>query len=156
MGLNLARLNNKDFAAGILYLTLGIGFAAASTRYKLGTSSNMGSGYLPFWMGIILAGIGIAVAVHAVRRDDPAARLERWDLRRMVLVLGAVALFGLLVKPLGIVVAMAILILVASLATPESRPRETLVSILVLPPVISLFFVKLLGMSFPLLPVFLN
>jgi len=53
-------------------------------------------------------------------------------LRTMGLVLAAVTLFGLLVKGLGMVVCVTILIVIASLASHESKAKEVIASVVFL------------------------
>ena len=76
--------------------------------------------------------------------------------RELLLILGSVALFGLLLPWLGMVISVAILILIAALASHEFHLRETLVSIVVLLVMSYLVFVKGLELQFPVWPTFLS
>ncbi|WP_252721220.1 hypothetical protein, partial [Acinetobacter nosocomialis] len=59
-------------------------------------------------------------------------KLEKWDLKGLLWIAGSVALFGLLLPPLGLVVSLAALIIVSSLASPEFGWRGTIVNTIVL------------------------
>jgi len=150
------RFNDKNLAAGLLYLAVGLAFALGARSYKLGSASNMGPGYLPFWIGVILACLGAAIAVAALWRRRPADPVERWDLRRLVLIVGSAALFGLLLRPLGLLVSTAVLVFMASFAGEDFHTRTTIASVILFPPFIAIFFVVILGMSFPIWPSFLD
>jgi hypothetical protein len=116
----------------------------------------MGSGFLPFWMGIILACLGALISAISLRKAHRVQRLEPWDIRRIVLILGSAALFGLLLSRIGLIASIAMLILMTSFASYDFRWRATLLSVLILPFAIGFFFVKVLGMSFPLWPEFMG
>src|SRR5687767_704082 len=95
--------NPKDVAAGALYVFVGVGFALGALAYRMGTAARMGPGYLPFWLGVILTGIGLLIIMKGLRRKTSRERLEGWDLRSLFLILGSVALFGIMLEPLGLV-----------------------------------------------------
>lgn len=152
----MQRFNDKNLAAGLLYLAVGLAFAVGARNYQLGSASNMGPGFLPFWLGVILACLGAIMAAAAVWRRRPADPVERWDLRRLVLIVGSAALFGLLLRPFGLLVSTAVLVFVASFARDGFRYRTTIASVLLFPPLVALFFVVILGMSFPIWPSVLD
>src|SRR5688500_6453894 len=64
---SLSIRNQKDFAAGALYIVVGLAFAIGATDYNLGTAARMGPGYFPFWLGLFLAAVGAVVLVRSVR-----------------------------------------------------------------------------------------
>jgi len=57
---NLVR--KRDFYAGALVILFGLVMALKGPSYKLGTLMHMGPGFLPTALGIILIGLGIAIA----------------------------------------------------------------------------------------------
>jgi putative tricarboxylic transport membrane protein len=52
--------------------------------------------------------------------------LGRWSVRGPLLVLGAVVAFGLAIRPLGLLIAGPLAIVIAALASDEVRWKETL------------------------------
>jgi len=50
--------------------------------------------------------------------------LERWNLRRLVLVLGAMVVFGLTVERLGLFIASLLAVAIAAMAGDRARMRE--------------------------------
>jgi putative tricarboxylic transport membrane protein len=92
-------MRRADRISGILLLVFGAGFAAGGCQYPYWTPNGPGSGFLPFWLGLVMAGLAAALLVGAVRRPDPG---EAWLphgrglVRLIVIVLGTVAFVWLL------------------------------------------------------------
>ena len=124
--------NQKDFAAGAIYVLAGAAFSIGALNYKLGDPARMGPGFFPFWIGILLVLVGVATALSSVRRGAPAEAIQRPELRAMAWIIGAVVLFGLLLQPLGLVLALVVLVLVSSRASHEFRWKGALVNTVVL------------------------
>ena len=58
--------SQRDFFAGLLYMTIGIAFAWGATNYTIGNGARMGPGYFPLLLGIVLAVIGAIVMFRAL------------------------------------------------------------------------------------------
>jgi hypothetical protein len=148
--------NQKDFAAGVLYILCGGGFSLGALQYKLGEAARMGPGYFPFWVGVLLAAVGVYTLVSSLRRGAGEERLVPPQLRTMGWILGAVVLFGLLLQPAGLIVALVTLVIVSSLGSHEFTWRGTLLNAAVL----TLFsvgaFVWGIHLQIPLWPSFFN
>jgi hypothetical protein len=54
----------------------------------------------------------------------PGASLEAWSVRRLVLVLGSMVVFGLTVERFGLLVAASLAVAIAAVAAPQPRWRE--------------------------------
>jgi hypothetical protein len=147
--------NQKNFAAGAMYLVFGMATAIGATRYNMGTAARMGPGYFPFWTGIILAFVGGVVLIGSLA-DRDAARLQRWHPRPLLLVLASVVAFGGVLRWGGLLLAIVALVLVSSLASREFNWRRTVMIAAVLVPLTVLIFVYGLNLSFSLLPPFLG
>ncbi len=145
--------NKRDLFAGLLFIAFGLVFLIVAQDYSLGTSRRMGPGYFPTILGAMQLLLGIAVLVAAflqVSRDDEPMTSTDW--RGLGLIIGSVMLFAQLLPVAGFVVAAPVLLMVASLASPESSWRERVVLTLVLTVGTILVFRVGLEMRFPLLP----
>ena len=143
--------NQTDFAAGLLAMAFGLFVAVyAAVHYKLGTAVRMGPGYFPAWIGGLLALLGLALALSSLRVDGPP--LHRMQLRPVLFVLGGSVVFGYALKPLGLVAATVLLVLIGAAGGREFRWREVLALAAALALFASLVFVTGLGLPFPLWP----
>ena len=116
--------NPKDFWAGALFIAIGIAALVIASRYALGTAARMGPGYFPRILGILLIVLGGILAVRGLRTSGPP--IPRFHWRPTLIVLGSVVLFGAIVRSVGVALSTVILIVSASAASREFRPREAL------------------------------
>ncbi|MEV0892613.1 tripartite tricarboxylate transporter TctB family protein [Promicromonospora sp. NPDC050262] len=61
-----------DLVAGLIFLGLGAAFAVGALGYELGALLEMGPGYVPLALGLVLAALGLATVVKAYVAPDPA------------------------------------------------------------------------------------
>ena len=121
----------KDFWSGIMFVVIGLAFALVAkgvkfgetvlmAGYAMGTPARMGPAFFPFWLGVILVVLGIVIAVVGYRTqggEDSAFPKFHWI--PILYVLGAVVLFGIILKPVGMLLAGIILVFIASYGNPE-------------------------------------
>lgn len=148
--------NPRDLVVGVAYIVLGAGFSVASLGYEMGTASRMDAGYFPFWLGVVLAGLGAVVSLRALSPHAPRTVLERWDLRSLLWMVGAVALFGATLRPLGLVLSLALLVVLSSMASRAFTWRGALLNATVLVALNLGVFVYGLSLPFPVWPAFLG
>jgi hypothetical protein len=146
--------NHRDFWAGILFLVTGILFMILSRQYQIGTAAKMGPGYFPTILGGLMAVLGLMVLLPAFK--GPQVKVTRIELRMILLVLVAVAVYAMALPTLGFIVALFLLILISSFASHEFNLKTTLISSVVLLGFSWLVFVKCLELQFPFLPTFLT
>ena len=73
-----------------------------------------------------------------------------------MVVLGSVVLFGAIVQPVGVALSTVILIVGASAASPEFRPREALIAGILLAALAVGVFVIGLKLQLPIWPAFIS
>jgi hypothetical protein len=145
----------KDFWSGVMFLAIGLAFVGFSQRYEMGSAQRMGPGYFPTALGALLALLGLVIAIKGLARAAPDGAIERFHFGPLAIVLGAVALFGLLLRPAGLVVALLVLIGVSAYASHEFRLREVVPLAAFLVALVLAVFVWGLGMVIPLWPAVL-
>jgi Zn-dependent protease with chaperone function len=143
-----------DFCVGALYLVVGSVCAVVAKGYSLGTPAQMGAGFFPFWLGVGLALLGLGAIVGAWSRQREAQALERWQLSSLGWILLGIALFALLLKTAGLILATIVLVLVSSRASHEFRWRASLISAVAVSGFCTLVFVGGLSLPMPLWPTF--
>lgn len=150
--------NRKDFWSGILFALLGVFFIVFAQEHELGQASRMGPAYFPTVLGILLAAIGLIVALLGYFRKAPITETGeimpfRWNV--LFLILGSILVFGLALNTFGLMLSLAAMILIAGLASPDFRFKETLAIILVMDLLAWLIFVYGVGMLVPVWPDFM-
>ncbi len=148
-----------------MFAAVGGAFAAVSSTYTIGTGARMGPGYFPLVLGVLLAALGVLIAVRSFTSGpeggDPVGRFA-W--RPLFFIIAANLAFGACLgglpsiglPPLGLILGIFILTFVASLASDEFNPKETLILSIVLSVFSYGAFIKLLNLQFPVWPAFLG
>lgn len=148
--------NRKDFWAGVMFIAFGVFFAGFGSHYKFGSAAQMGPGYFPTMLGMLVIVLGIVVAIGGLRTGATEERIAPFAWPTLLLVLGSVVLFGVLLQPLGLIVSLVVLVAVSSYASHEFTWRATLVNAAVLIGLCLLVFVWALKLQFPLWPTWLS
>jgi Tripartite tricarboxylate transporter TctB family len=58
----------SDLLAGGIFMAIGLAFAVTSGRYDIGSALQMGPGYYPLVLGVLLVGLGAGVSVEGLLR----------------------------------------------------------------------------------------
>jgi hypothetical protein len=148
--------NQKDVAAGLLYAAFGAAFSLGALNYKLGNPERMGPGFFPFWIGILLVVVGAFTIFSGVQATAAKEAVKRPHMGPLAWVIGGVVLFGLLLQPLGMVAALAVLVLVSSLASHEFTWKGTIATAVALILFSSAVFIWGINLQIPLWPSFLR
>jgi hypothetical protein len=142
--------NAKDLFAGLLFALVGVAAVVIGRDYPLGSASRMGPGYFPVLVGGLLILIGLIVAARALAaQPEPIGRI---DLKPVLLVIGAVALFAACIEKLGLAIAILLVVIVGYLANPQRKLVELLVLAAVLTAVSLGIFVYGLKLPFKVWP----
>ena len=149
--------SEKDFWSGLMFIVAGVGFAWGATNYSFGSAARPGPAYFPFGLGVILAGLGALVLFKSlVVETEGGDRIGSIAWKPLGIIVGSVALFGVLLPLLGMVIALPVLVLTAALAGDEFHFREALINGLVLMVASYGIFIKGLGLIIPVWPSFIG
>lgn len=118
--------NRQDFVAGLLFAATGGILAFISSGYEIGTAHQMGPGFAPLCLALLLAATGAMVALTALGRSGPQTGLPSWEFKPALIVLGSTALAGFLLPRAGLVATIVVLVLASSRASHEYRFRGAL------------------------------
>jgi hypothetical protein len=144
----------KDFLAGLMFVLFGLGAMVLSRGLTIGSAARMGPGYFPFALGLLLVVLGAVILTKSLLR---AKVLQSWpslQLRSLAIVLLSVFLFSQILKPFGLLLSTALLVLIVSKASHEFRWREALVNAAVLVVIVLAVFVYFLKFQIPVWPAF--
>lgn len=143
-------LLRQDFLGGLVIIAVA-GFAYWLARdLPGGASGGMGPGTLPKGLAVLLGLLGAALTVSSFLEEGPS--IDRWSIRGPVLILGALVVFGLAVRPLGLVVAGPLAIVIGGFASDEVRWGETLLFGVLMTTFCVGLFKFALGLPIPLAP----
>jgi putative tricarboxylic transport membrane protein len=150
MVLMSGKVLRQDFLGGVVILAVaGFAFWLASDLPG-GAGGGMGPETLPKGLAVLFGLLGLLLAVSALFEDG--LPLERWSIRAPLLILGALVVFGLAVRPLGLVVAGPLAIAVSAFASDEVRWKETIVFGVLMTVFCIGLFKFALGLPIPLAP----
>jgi putative tricarboxylic transport membrane protein len=152
----------KNFWGGVMFAVIGLIFAVIARGvpglafipgYTMGTPARMGPGFFPFYLGMIMLILGIIIAVNGIRTDGgKEGQLEKFHWGPVLWVLGAIVIFGLLLKPVGVLLDGIVLIVVASKGSHDFRIKPVLILAVCLTIFCALVFVVGLKLPIPLCP----
>jgi putative tricarboxylic transport membrane protein len=150
MALMRGKLLRQDFIGGLAIIAVAAFAGWLARGLPGGSGGGMGPGTLPKGLAVLLGLLGAVLCVSTF--FEKGAAIERWSVRGPVLILGAIIVFGLAVRPLGLVVAGPLAIVVSALASDEVRWGETLLFGVLMTAFCVGLFKLALGLPIPLAP----
>lgn len=159
-------MESKDLTwrpLGIACVALGLAAMYIASSYPYGTVTAMGPGFVPTAVAAILAALGALILVargRDVADGDEAGSeaaadrslLSRGFVRAVGSIGGAIILFGLAVRPLGLALTVFFCTMLAGLGHPGLRWRELILLAIGLAIASCVIFVLLLSQTIPMLP----
>jgi hypothetical protein len=112
----------KDFWSGLMFCGFAVVGILAARGYSLGAAGKMGPGYFPLLLGGVLALLGVVLIARSIVLDGEP--LPRFHVLPLAVIAVAVCLFGALIEPFGLVVALAVLAMLSAWAGPQFRWLE--------------------------------
>jgi hypothetical protein len=143
-------ITSRNFWAGLMFAAFGAAFMLGAGNYSMGSAVRMGPAYFPAIVGGMLTLLGLLVVLQAFFASGGS--VPRLHVRPLLIVLAGVCLFGALLRPLGLVLASAVLIVVGAFAGRHFRWLEVLVLTVILVAFSVAVFVYGLGLPFQLWP----
>ena len=142
-------LQNRDVLAGLVFMVFGVLAFVISRNYASGSLLDMGPGYFPRILSVLLSLLGALILLRGVK--SKLREGVSWAFLPLGILSLSMVLFGFLVERVGLVPSLAVLVLVSAAAGCEFKFRE----VVLLAAVVCLFavvvFVWGLKMRFPLL-----
>jgi putative tricarboxylic transport membrane protein len=108
-------VKKKDILSSLFWLAMGFGVCYGGYDLELGTLRDPGSGFMFFWVGVIMIGLSLAVLVKAIRMkpDQKGVGLLRGEVRwaKILSVLAALVLYAYVFTYLGFILSTVLLLL---------------------------------------------
>ncbi len=109
-----------------MFVVFGGAFIILARRYAMGSAGQMGPAYFPTVLGGILVVLGLVIFGRGFLSHLKDAGVPRLHLRPLCIILASVALFALLLRPAGLVIATFALIVLSAAGGAEFRFKQVL------------------------------
>jgi hypothetical protein len=126
----LSRLLSKDFLSGVMFIAFGLIALWFGRNLAMGTTVRMGPGYVPHMLAYIMMALGGIILVVALVTPGEITEAPKWKPITMVTI--GIVCFALLFESAGLIPALVVLILIASLGGDEFKITEVLFNMVVL------------------------
>ena len=166
--------SERDFWSGMMFVAVGVVFAIGATHYSMGPpcapgnpcaanlwarmaqlAAHPGPGYFPLALSVLVALLGAIVLFKSLTIEsvggDPIGAFA-W--RPLLIIVAAIAVFGLMLEPLGLALTVPVLVFVSSMAGAEFHWKGVVINAVVLTVGSWAIFIRGLKLTIPLWPVF--
>lgn len=115
----------QDYAGGVFLIVLATVGIAGTTTLNFQTSTGVGPGMMPRATGLIVAALGLILIINSlfIRGE----RLTRWSIRGMIFVLGSALVFAWTIRPLGLIVAGPLAVIISAFADKDTKWIEVII-----------------------------
>jgi len=140
--------DTRDIIGGFALVALGLFAALYAQRYDIGELQEMGPGYFPTALGILLAILGLFIAIPAFFREGTTIHIE-W--KSLIWVLISIAVFAIALNKAGLIFATILSVLAASVPSKSSWKTRGILALCIAAITYSVFLFGL-GMVLPVWP----
>ncbi len=141
--------SQQDFGAAVMLIFFGAAGLWFGREYSVGTASQMGPGYMPLALSWGLIIFGVIVGLRAVAMSGPSIEPVRF--RSNLLVLAAILGFALMIQSVGLAISIFVVTVLSTLASTDSKWKETIALGLFLAIFCVIVFVYVLRQSMPVI-----
>lgn len=113
------RFDPASVIVALCIAALGAFVIWESLGYRVGRAGNMGPGYYPLMLGVVLLALGALNLVEVITKGE---RGLEFQFRPLIMIALSLAAFALLLRPFGLVPATFALVLIGSLAERPPKP----------------------------------
>ncbi|MCB5203781.1 tripartite tricarboxylate transporter TctB family protein [Neorhizobium sp. T786] len=141
----------REVLSSLVCVLTGISIIVMSLGYELGTAFNMGPGYFPLLLGIVLLVTGIFIAAGAVSWRVGTAKtttsFDRRSLWALVVVAATFVGFAALLETCGLALTCFVVLSAAGMTSRLLRPLEAFLTAFVLSSISVILFVYVLDLQ---------
>ena len=99
---------HRDFYTGLLFIAIGLFFFANGLPLEYGTPANMGPGFLPLTISVLLMFIGL---IQVVRGFSLTGKIIDYKVKQPAVLLASIVAFGFILETVGALVSILLLML---------------------------------------------
>ena len=168
--------SERDFWSGLMFVVVGVVFAIGATNYSMGPvcqpqhpcsgslwarlsqlSAHPGAGYFPLGLSALLTLLGAIVLFKSLTiESEGGGRIGSFAWRPLFVIVAAIAIFGVMLEPLGLALTVPVLIGISSLAGDEFRWKGVVANAVILTIGSWAIFVRGLKLTIPVWPWFVG
>lgn len=115
----------QDYAGGMFLIVLAAVGIAGTSNLNFYTSTGVGPGMMPRATGLIVAALGLMMVINGLFSRGEG--LTPWSIRGMVFVLGSALVFAWTIRPLGLVVAGPLAVIISAFADRDTKWIEVVI-----------------------------
>jgi hypothetical protein len=141
-----------------MFIGVGIAFAIGASNYSVGSGAKMGPGYFPLILGVLLTFLGAVIAFKAlVTPPSDGDKIGAFAWKPLFFIILANLVFGACIgglpavglPPLGLILGIFLLTIIAAYGGDEFRIKEVMVLAVILSVISYMAFIVLLKLQFP-------
>ncbi|MCE5282129.1 MAG: tripartite tricarboxylate transporter TctB family protein [Deltaproteobacteria bacterium] len=108
-------MKSRDIISSLFWMATGIGISYGGYDLEVGNMHDPGSGFMFFWVGIIMIGLTLIILIKAVREKGVQGELNvlwkeiRW--KKVISVLASLFLYAYLLNTLGFILTTILLLI---------------------------------------------
>ena len=108
-------MKRQDILSSLFWMAVGMGVCYGGYDLELGTLRDPGSGFMFFWVGIIMAGLSASILIRALKMKAEVERVRilgkdiRW--KKIIAVLAVLFLYAYAFTSLGFILTTGLLLL---------------------------------------------
>jgi putative tricarboxylic transport membrane protein len=148
------KISHYNRISAIFFIAVGLFFSLYGRQVEIGTWSEPGPGFMPFWSGMVLAVMSVFLLLGSFKKKEwqvmppffPLA--DSW--KRVTLAFVAMVAYLLLLKPLGFTLVTFIFIAFLLKAIFPQTWKRTLIAAFATAIIARLIFINLLETQLPL------
>ena len=108
-------VRTADIASSLFWMAVGVGVSYAGYDLELGRLRDPGSGFLLFWVGVIMVGLSLSIFIRALRRETGAHAIKPFSLgvrwKKNIPVVVALFFYAALFTWLGFILSTVLLLI---------------------------------------------
>jgi hypothetical protein len=148
---------SKDHISALLCVSLGVGVVALGLTYGLGTLTEMGPGFVPVAIGVLLVVIGVAIGISGTRtsvrfidaKRQKTENTPQW--RGWLCIVGGLAAFIVLGTWGGLIPASFFTVFISALGDRNNTVKGAGILAVIMTVIVVLVFHYGLSLQMPLL-----
>lgn len=113
---------SRDLGAGAFLLVIAAIAFSQTLNLSFGSGSSVGPGMMPRSISVLIAAFGALFVIQSLLAKGTA--MDRWSIRGPIFVLGAALMFAWTIRPLGVIIAGPLAVMISSMADKDTRLVE--------------------------------